>query len=53
MCERLIEEKLPDIIEALVNGLPPQKVCEAIIGGCTTSTTTLEPEGIIYSKYCG
>ena len=47
LCERLIEEKLPDIIDALVNGLPPERVCDMIIGDCSTSTTTTKPGGML------
>ena len=52
LCERLIEEKLPDIIDALVNGFPPEKVCDIIIGDCSTaSTTTAEPGGMLLCQY--
>ena len=40
-----MHEKLPDIIDALIDGLPPQGVCEKI-GMCnsTIGTTTPGPE---------
>jgi len=45
-CKGLVEEKLPGIIDALVNGFPPQSICE-MIGSCngTISTTTPFPDG--------
>ena len=51
ICEGLVEAKLPDIIEYLVNGLPPYEICQTITGDCpddvTSTTTTPIPPGKI------
>ena len=48
ICEGLVEDKLPDIIDYLVNGLPPYEICQKITGNCpemTSTTSTPKPPG--------
>ena len=54
ICEGLVEDKLPDIIDYLVNGLPPYEICQKITGDCpemTSTTSTPKPPGKIKLYY--